>query len=627
MNRTDRLLAMARRHLGPLTTLPCPYLPSHLQVLATNDGQRYILKQHSIPDRFQAEARAYTTWVPALGEHAPSLIHADPGNLALLVTVMPGRPATQLSGDSLAARQAHHEAGHVLRLLHEASPGPQVSTEVSAYLAERMRWWAARAHQAALITPSELRTLHAWADQMAAETLDTTVCHLDYQPRNWIIEATGQVGIVDFEHTRLDARIRDFSRLEHRHWRRNPHLRTAFFEGYGRPLNPSEQDLLERFHLMEAVTALVRGHETDDRELLAHGRALITASCRPRRTAMTIPPVPQQAHAPLPRRAVVTGAAGFIGSHLCQALLERDVTVIGVDRRDPSKHLTAARNLATIRDHPGFVFATGDLRTCAVEPLLLDADVVFHLAGVPGVQPSWGADFDDYVASNISATQRLMHAITRLRIPRLVVASSSSVYGATSGERPSAETDHPRPASPYAVTKLAEEQLCLAHAARSDCRTTVVALRYFTVYGPGQREDMFIQRLLTAATTGMTLQIYGDGRQGRDFTYIDDAIAATIAAGTAHLPNSLINVGAGATTSLNDVVDQARQITGRSVSVRSANPRSGDVPGTRADPSHARRLLGWTPTTDLLTGMTEQYRWMNTHRSSSHTPVKEKSGQ
>lgn len=335
---------------------------------------------------------------------------------------------------------------------------------------------------------------------------------------------------------------------------------------------------------------------------------------------MTSPAVPHQAES-LPRRVVVTGAAGFIGSHLCEALLKRSVTVIGVDRRDPRKHLTAAHNLTGIHDQPGFVFATGDLRTCAIEPLLLDADVVFHLAGVPGVQPSWGADFDDYVASNVSATQRLMHAVTKLRIPRLVVASSSSVYGATNSDRPSAETDHPRPASPYAVTKLAEEQLCLAHAARSDCHTTVVALRYFTVYGPRQREDMFIRRLLTAATTGMTLQIYGDGRQRRDFTYIDDAIAATVTAGTVHLPNSIINVGAGGTTCLNNVVELARQITGRPVNVRSTSARSGDVPATCADPSTARRLLGWAPTTDLVTGMTEQLSWMASSRSRTPVPT------
>src|SRR5690606_12245232 len=142
---------------------------------------------------------------------------------------------------------------------------------------------------------------------------------------------------------------------------------------------------------------------------------------------------------------------------------------------------------------------------------------------------------------------------------------------------------------------------------------------------PRQRPDMFIQRLLTATTTGMTLQLYGDGRQRRDFTYIDDAIAATIAAGTLHLPNSVINVGAGSTVCLNDVVDHARQITGRPINIRPASPHSGDVPITCADPSYARRQLGWTPTTDLFTGMGEQIRWM--HDSRSRTPVEARTSQ
>jgi nucleoside-diphosphate-sugar epimerase len=145
----------------------------------------------------------------------------------------------------------------------------------------------------------------------------------------------------------------------------------------------------------------------------------------------------------------------------------------------------------------------------------------------------------------------------------------------------------------------------------------VVALRYFTVYGPRQREDMFVQRLLDAASTGLTLQIYGDGKQRRDFTYVDDAINATIAAGTVYLSNSVINVGAGRTISLNDVVERAHRLTGQPINVRSTRARSGDVSVTCADVTSARRLLGWAPTTDLVTGMAAQLDWMASSRSPS----------
>ncbi|MFF3860132.1 NAD-dependent epimerase/dehydratase family protein [Streptomyces sp. NPDC002209] len=306
--------------------------------------------------------------------------------------------------------------------------------------------------------------------------------------------------------------------------------------------------------------------------------------------------------AAVPRRAVVTGAAGFIGSHLAHALVQAGAVVIGVDRRDPATDRTAAANLSVLRGLPGYMHVTADLLSCAIDPLLVDANAVFHLAGIPGVRPSWGPRFGEYVASNVLATHRVMDAVTRMGVPRLVAASSSSVYGPTDGGA-SVETDRPQPASPYAVTKLAEEQLCLAHSAQAHCPTSVVALRYFTVYGPRQRADMFTHRALTAALTGHPLRLYGDGHQRRDFTYIDDAVAATIAAATIPTASGVINVGGGSSASLLDVINIANSLAGREVQVHQESPRSGDVLTTRANPGRAHEVLGWEPQVDIHNGM------------------------
>ncbi|MFH9071351.1 NAD-dependent epimerase/dehydratase family protein [Streptomyces alboflavus] len=299
---------------------------------------------------------------------------------------------------------------------------------------------------------------------------------------------------------------------------------------------------------------------------------------------------------------MVTGAAGFIGSHLAHALLGSGTIVIGVDRRDPATDQVAAANLAALQGVPGYMHITADLLNCSVDPLLFEADVIFHLAAVPGVRPSWGPRFNEYVASNILAAQRVMEAAHRMRVPRLVVASSSSVYGPTSGGA-SVEADHLRPASPYAVTKLAEEQLCLAHAARANCPTEVVALRYFTVYGPRQRADMFIHRALHAALTGQPLSLYGDGHQRRDFTYIDDAVTATIAAATVPNATGAFNVGGGSSASLLEVINIAKSLVGRDIQIHLEPARGGDVLTTLANPARAHEVLGWQPQVDLHNGL------------------------
>ncbi|MGV9720434.1 NAD-dependent epimerase/dehydratase family protein [Nocardia beijingensis] len=306
---------------------------------------------------------------------------------------------------------------------------------------------------------------------------------------------------------------------------------------------------------------------------------------------------------------VVTGAAGFIGSHLTDALLARGHEVIAIDRRSVDGPV-AARNLADALTNPNLSLHQADLVTDELDELISGAHIVYHLAAVPGVRDSWAEQFPDYAASNVVATQRLLSACERSQIPRLVLASSSSVYGQTSG--PSAETDPTYPMSPYGATKLAAEHLCLAHAARPDTSTSVIALRYFTVYGPRQRDDMAISRVLAAVLAGVPVPLYGDGHQSREFTYVDDVIAATLAA--AERPKTVnaevINVGGGSSVSMLEVISIIGEITGRKVPLAMEAPRAGDVEATRADLTLARLLLDYTPSVKLRAGIARHLDWM-----------------
>src|ERR1700722_16833783 len=223
---------------------------------------------------------------------------------------------------------------------------------------------------------------------------------------------------------------------------------------------------------------------------------------------------------------VVTGAAGFIGSHLCEALCASGVQVLGIDcLTDYYDPIEKQRNLGDMAHLPGFSFAEVDLRSGDLRSLLDGATVVFHQAGQPGVRMSWGAGFSDYCEHNVKATQRLLEAAKAVATPRLVYASSSSVYGnATS--YPTKETDLPHPNSPYGVTKLAAEHLCALYAANWALPT--VSLRYFTVYGPRQRPDMAIRRLADCAGTGRPYAPFGDVGQVGDFSFLSGVVRANI---------------------------------------------------------------------------------------------------
>ncbi len=304
---------------------------------------------------------------------------------------------------------------------------------------------------------------------------------------------------------------------------------------------------------------------------------------------------------------MVTGAAGFIGSHLVQGLLDSGFDVVGIDRRSPGTDTVARLNLHDVASHPRFSWVDGDLRDTDMNVLVRDAACVYHLAAVPGVRSSWSG-FERYVAANVVATQLLLSACIQTGVPKVVYASSSSVYGETAS--PSRETDLTQPISPYGVSKLAGEQLCLAYAKRPGSRLSVTALRYFTVYGPRQRPDMAIGRILAAALTGEQYTIFGDGAQRREFTYVGDVVEATMAAALVEVPAAVTNVGGGSSVAMIDVIGMAQQITGNSVPLTAVPAQAGDVPATSADLTRARLLLDYQPRTDLRTGMTRQAEWL-----------------
>ena len=303
-------------------------------------------------------------------------------------------------------------------------------------------------------------------------------------------------------------------------------------------------------------------------------------------------------------RVLVTGAAGFVGSHLAEMLLEGDHEVVGVDSF--SDYYSAARkrnNLAAIAEDPSFTLVEGDLNDLDLGRLLRGIAVVYHLAGQPGVRTSWGAEFDVYLAQNVLSTQKLLEAARAAEIQKFVLASSSSVYG--QAERfPTRESDRPRPVSPYGVTKLAAEHLC--HLYHEAFGVPTVALRYFTIFGPRQRPDMAFSRFIAAALSRRPLTVIGDGTQSRDFTYVADAVAATIAAAARGVPDRIYNIAGGCQATVLDVVELLERLLARPLEREHLGPVPGDPRQTGADTSAARHDLGYKPSTGLEDGLSRQ---------------------
>jgi UDP-glucuronate 4-epimerase len=315
-------------------------------------------------------------------------------------------------------------------------------------------------------------------------------------------------------------------------------------------------------------------------------------------------------------RTVVTGACGFIGSTLTELLLERGDSVVAVDcLTDNYEPAVKAANLNGSSDHPRLRLVDADLVRDPLEPLFDDVDAIFHLAGQPGVRPSWAEHFGLYVDRNIVATQRVLEAARRVRSPRIVAASSSSVYG-RARRYPTTEDDLPAPHSPYGVTKLAAEHLCRLYA--DNFALPTVALRYFTVYGPRQRPDMAFHRLIAAALEHRPFPLLGTGHQRRDFTFVEDAARATLLAAVVDVPpGSVLNVS-GANASLLEAVALVEDLTGSVVRFERGAAPPGDVDRTGGSSARARALLGWEPQVDLSDGLAEQARWQRSRLRSAH---------
>ena len=307
-------------------------------------------------------------------------------------------------------------------------------------------------------------------------------------------------------------------------------------------------------------------------------------------------------------KAVVTGAAGFIGSHLSEHLVNAGHTVTGVDVfTDYYPRERKEQNLILLRDCARFTLLEAALADADWPRLLDGVSWVFHLAAQAGVRKSWGRDFHVYTVNNVEGTQLLLEACKGRSIERLVYASSSSVYG-DDVPLPMREDARPQPVSPYGVTKLSAEQLC--HLYHVNYRVPAVSMRYFTVYGPRQRPDMGFHRFFLAAMRNEPVTVSGDGRQTRDFTYVSDAVAATVTASTRGTPGGVYNIGGRSRVELLDVFELIGRITGRPLRLNMIEPQAGDMRDTYADTARARNDLAFAPAVTLEQGLRAQFHWM-----------------
>jgi UDP-glucuronate 4-epimerase len=313
-------------------------------------------------------------------------------------------------------------------------------------------------------------------------------------------------------------------------------------------------------------------------------------------------------------RTVITGCAGFVGSHLAESVLRAGHEVIGIDCLTDYYDVELKReSVKLLNEQANFTFVEADMCSADLTDLLDGVAVVYHQAGQPGVRLSWSEQFPDYVGRNVIATQRLLEAAKQTRPDRIVFASSSSVYG-NAAHYPTTEQALPQPHSPYGVTKLAAEHLCGLYAANWGLPT--IALRYFTVYGPRQRPDMGLHRFIDAAQRGAPLPLFGDGEQIRDFTYVSDIVTANVAAGNADTaPGTVVNIAGGEPVTVNQLLALLRDAVGTDLHIDRLPDQPGDTRRTGGAIELAQQLLGWSPQVSVAEGVTAQYAWQTARLS------------
>ncbi|MFC2163869.1 NAD-dependent epimerase/dehydratase family protein [Acidobacteriota bacterium] len=305
---------------------------------------------------------------------------------------------------------------------------------------------------------------------------------------------------------------------------------------------------------------------------------------------------------------IVTGAAGFIGSHLSRRLLQEGFSVIGIDSySDYYPRWMKEKNIKPLLNDKNFTFILGDINSLDLSGPLRQTDIIYHLAAQAGVRASWGKSFSIYTKDNIEATQKLLEEAKDLSIKKFIFASSSSVYGHCP-ELPMSETSLLFPYSPYGVTKLASENLCYLY--HKNYGVPTVSLRFFTVYGPGQRPDMAFHKFFKCVIDDKPLPIYGDGKQTRDFTYVTDIIDANISCIDRGKPGERYNIGGGNRKKLEDLFPILEDICEKKIPIQWEKEQKGDVPHTLASIQKAQNDLGYAPDTEIRKGLSNEWEWI-----------------